>query len=258
MLWNAYQIDELNDVADQTIGFKCVKWNEKDKTCPKWQACQPKRNSGRTRCNYDELIESLGRAPTPKDWGVYDSNGNMDNVETAKKCYTRYTTAPGKNAKVYNFPPFTCMKNSNVLFNDYLRRMSDLVDNTYKNKATDANRGLFASFDATLAQVNEARAGDHGPFLIKEAQAKLGSKMEIQIQKVGAGNNPATGEPWETVDWKETADKAKANGVADVDKEIADFFDGFYGPGSKSTPAKQHHAVINSYKQMADRRLTCR
>lgn len=257
LLWNAYQIDGLNDVADQTIGFKCVKWNDKDKTCPAWQACKPKKNSGRDRCNYDELIVSLGRAPTDKDWGVFDSNGNMDTVETAKKCYTRYTTAPGKNPKVYNFPPYTCLKNSNNVFNDYIERMGDVVDNTYKNKATDANRGLFDSFDATLAHVSEARAGDHGPYLVKEAQDKLGGKMEIQIQNVGTGKNPATGEPWETVDWNETANKAKANGVANVDKEIADFLDGFYGPNGNNQ-AKDHHAVINSYKKVADRRITCR
>ncbi|OTB01629.1 hypothetical protein M426DRAFT_75041 [Hypoxylon sp. CI-4A] len=211
-LLNAYQIDGLNDAADQTIGFKCVKWNDKDKTCLAWQACKPKKNSSRDRCDFDELI-------------------------TAKKCYTRYTTVKGKNPKVSNFPPYTCMKNSNNNFNDHIKRTSDVVDNTYKNKATDVNHGLFESFDATLTQVSEARAGDHGPYLIKEAQTKLGGKMEIQIQDVGTGKNPATGE---------RRDRRWIGKRQPAEPKLAAWL--------INKQAKEHYAVIMEYKQMADKR----
>ncbi|KAI2471449.1 hypothetical protein F4781DRAFT_111731 [Annulohypoxylon bovei var. microspora] len=256
LLFNAYEIDGLNDVGDQTVGFKCAKANTETKTCNKWNACAPKRNSGRTRCNFDELMVFLGKAPTQTGWTVNDSDGKLDPVETAKKCYTLFTTHPGKNPKVPNFPPYVAVKDT-WEFNDYIKRVTDTVNNTYKNKGGSDNRGLWDRYDTTLAKVSEARSGDHGPYLIEAAKAKLGSKMDIQIQKLGPdGKNPATGEAWETVDWRETVSQAKAKGVPDVDKEIRGFLDDFYGANKKT--ARDHLEVIRSYKRATDRNLKCR
>lgn len=222
LLFNAFEIDAPNDAKDQTIGFKCAKPDAKTKKCTQWNPCKPEKNSGRTRCNFDDLVVFLGKANTPNGWSVYDSSGKLDPEGTAKQCYKLFTTAPGKNRKVYNFPPYFAVKDA-WEFNDYIKRVGDTVNNTYKHKGGSGNRGLWDSFDTTLGMVSEARAGDHGPFLIQEAEAKLGGKMEIKKQRVGTGKIPATGGVWETVDWRETAKEAKAKGVPDVDKDIQGF-----------------------------------
>ncbi|KAI1209374.1 uncharacterized protein F4807DRAFT_426490 [Annulohypoxylon truncatum] len=255
LLFNAYEIDGLNDEADQTIGFKCAKPDTKNKSCSKWNACTPKRNSGRTRCNFDELMVFLGKAPTQTGWSVDDSDGKLDPEGTAKQCYKIFTTAPGKNPKVVNFPPHVAAKDA-WEYNDYIKRITNTVNNTYKNKGNIGNRGLWTSFDTTMAKVSEARAGDHGPHLIQAANDALSSKMDIQTQDLGSGKNPATGEVWKTVDWKETAKQAKAKGVPDVDKEIQGFLKDFYGGTNKQ--ARDHRVVIQSYKRATDKSLSCR
>lgn len=179
LLFNAFEIDALNDAKDQTIGFKCAKPDAKTKKCTQWNPCTPKKNSGRTRCNFDDLVVFLGKANTPNGWSVYDSSGKLDPEGTAKQCYKLFTTAPGKNRKVYNFPPYFAVKDA-WEFNDYIKRVGDTVNNAYKDKGGSGNRGLWDSFDTTLGKVSEARAGDHGPFLIQEAEDKLGGKMEIK------------------------------------------------------------------------------
>ncbi|KAI1410090.1 hypothetical protein F5Y13DRAFT_76873 [Hypoxylon sp. FL1857] len=255
LLFNAYEIDALNDATDQTIGVKCVKADPKTKSCTKWDTCAPKQTTGRKRCNFDELMVFLGKTPTPKGWSVNDSSGKLDPEGTAKQCYKLFTTAQGKNPKVPNFPPYVAVKDA-WEFNDYIKRVGDTVNKVYKSKGNMDNRRLWESFDATLAKVSESRAGDHGPHLIQEAKASLGGKMDIQTQSLGTGKNPATGDVWETVDWKETAKQAKAKGVPDVDKEIQGFLKGFYGGGNKQ--AKDHRVVIQSYKRVTDRCQGCR
>ncbi|KAI1079781.1 hypothetical protein F5B20DRAFT_590323 [Whalleya microplaca] len=255
LLFNAYEIDGLNDAKDQTIDFKCAKWDPKTKECTQWNACTPKKKSGRTRCNFDDLIVFLGRAPVQDGWSVNDSDGKLDPEETAKQCHHLFMAAPGKNPKVYNFPPYVAVKDTRE-FNGYIKRVGDTVNNAYKNKGNSDNRGLWDSFDTTLAKVSEARAGDHGPYLVQEAKAKLGGKMDIQTQIVGTGKNPATGDVWETVDWNETAKQAKAKGLPDVDKEIQGFLKTFYNGGNKE--AKNHRVVIQSYKRLTDRSQSCR
>ncbi|KAI0882846.1 uncharacterized protein GGS22DRAFT_168931 [Annulohypoxylon maeteangense] len=255
-LFNAYEIDGLNAEADQTIGFKCAKADTKTKSCTQWNACKPKKNSGRTRCNFDDLMVFLGKAPTTTGWSVNDSSGKLDPEGTAKQCYKLFTSAPGKNPKVPNFPPHVAVKDA-WEFNDYIKRVGDTVNKTYKNKGNSDNRNLFDSFDTTTEKVSESRAGDHGPHLIDAARTQLGGAMDIKTESVGGGSNPATGETWETVDWRETAAQAKAKGVPDVDKKIQGFLKGFYGVGGNSQ-ARSHRVVIQSYKRVADRSQSCR
>ncbi|XDG05349.1 hypothetical protein ABKA04_004964 [Annulohypoxylon sp. FPYF3050] len=255
LLYNAYEIDGLNPEADQKIGFKCVsKPDEKAKTCDKWEACKPKKNSGRTRCNFDDLVFFLGKSPGPTGWTINGPDGKMDIEATATNCYKKYTSG-GKKAKVPNFPPWVAMKDK-WEFNDYIKSIGNTVNNAYKDKGNTGNKGLWDNFDATLAKVAESRSGDHGPFLVKEAKAKLGGKMEVKIQNVGSGKNPATGETWETVDWKGTAEAAKAKGVPDVDKEIQGFLKDFYAKTNKN--ARDHRVVMQSYKRVDDRSQSCR
>ncbi|KAI1810270.1 hypothetical protein GGS20DRAFT_594847 [Poronia punctata] len=264
LLYNAYEIDGLNDANAQTVGFKCTKPNLAAKTCPQWNACTPKKNTGRTRCNFDELMVFLGKAPKQTGWSVYDQNGNLAAEQTAKQCYKLFTSGLGNNPKVPNYPPHNAVKDS-WEFNDYIKRIGDTANRTYKNKANANNHVLFGSFDTTLEMVSVARAGDHGPFLIQAASNSLGPKM-VTIQKQGLGSNPVTGAVWETVDWKETAKQAKARGVANADDLIEAFLKDWYsGPTGPNDPnykdkveARNHRVVMQSYKRVTDRSQSCR
>ncbi|KAI0181181.1 hypothetical protein GGR52DRAFT_21744 [Hypoxylon sp. FL1284] len=255
LLYNAYQVDGLNDEKDQTIGVKCAQADPKTHECKKWITCQPKRNSGRTRCNFDELVVFLGKTPTPKDWAVNDSSGNLDPEATAKNCYDKFTNAQGKNPKVPNFPPYVAVKDA-WEFNDYIKRVGDTVNNAWSKKGNNDNKKLWDDFDKTMDLVSESRTGDHGPHLIDEARAQLGSKFEIITEDVGSGKNPATGETWQTVNWRETARQAKEKGIENVDKDIQGFLKGLYGGNNKQ--AKDHRVVISSYKRVIDKSKSCR
>lgn len=64
---------------------------------------------------------------------------------------------------------------------------------------------------------------------------------------------------WQTVDWNETALKAKAKGVTDAEKKIQDFLNLFYhGDHPEDRAAREHYQVINSYKRVADASVECR
>lgn len=135
-LYQAYLIDELNDEADRTIGFRCKKWDDKSKpqlcTNDEWEACKPQRGSG--RCNFDQLMVHLGRAPQLKDWDRRDGNGKLNVEETAKRCNELFSN---KNQPVKNFPGFKAIKGGTEEFNDYIKKLAKKTNDTYKNKVSE-------------------------------------------------------------------------------------------------------------------------
>ncbi|KAH6627471.1 hypothetical protein F5144DRAFT_603732 [Chaetomium tenue] len=112
-------------------------------------------------------------------------------------------------------------------WNDYVTKLGEKVNDTCKTKKTKDNEHLWEAFDST-------------------SEKTLGGTMTIYQQDLG--KNPVTGEMWKTVDWKETAVKAKAKGVMDAEKKIQDFLSLFY----LGELARKHYQVIHSYEQVAD------
>ncbi|KAJ3573085.1 hypothetical protein NPX13_g4830 [Xylaria arbuscula] len=254
-LYQAYQIDGLNDPKDQTVGMKCRSWDRTKKECTggNWTPCKPKKNSGRTRCNFDDLIIHLGGANQNLQWTVNDASGNLDTEKTAAQCYDNHVKE-GKAVK--SPPPYTGWLKDTWEYNDYITKLGKVADDTAKNKRTDENKHLWAGFDDTRDKILTARTGDHGPFLIREAERRLGSKM--QIYKEDLGKSPGTGEKWETVDWAETFKQASLRNVKNPGREIANFVKDWYHGPMKSKSASDHLQVMKSYETVADRAWTCR
>ncbi|GIK03430.1 hypothetical protein Aspvir_007499 [Aspergillus viridinutans] len=256
LFFYAYQIDGLNDPVDQTLGFKCKRWNDRTRSCVNndWVAC---KGRGGGRCNFNELMASIGKSrPTDKLVGPPGSDQNTarpDIQETAKALYTKYTSTP--NGKVTNFPPYKAMKGANGDFNTYTLKLGELVNNM--GHRTDANKHLWEGFDNTLEKIKVARAGDHGPFLIEAAEARLGQPNGMDIKLMNLGDNPLSNPTtqWETVDWKATAEAAKTKGIENVDKLIKDFRTAFY---TNIKSAREHYALFKTYKRVGDQVQLCR
>ncbi|KAK2743575.1 hypothetical protein FQN55_007173 [Onygenales sp. PD_40] len=255
LLYYAYQIDELNDEKDQTLGSSCDKWDSKDKTCigDEWTTCAKKYNKNK-RCNFNQLMASLGKArPNDKLVGPKGADQNTktpDIEETAKVLHKHYTSTV-KNGIVPNYPAYKFLKGADGDYNAYIEKVGKVVNEGAKHRTPD-NKELWDKFDDALEKLRVARVGDHGKFLIEAADAKLGSKMEIKRQNLG--NNPVDpSEKWETVDWAATEDAAKKKGVADYESLIKGFKDEFY---DKSTPAGRkaddHLVVMKSFKLVED------
>ncbi len=258
-LFQAYEIDGLNPEMDQTIGFRCQRWDNVNHQCRQaWQPCRGRGANG--RCNFDEFMFHLGRAPQRNGWAITDHLGRLDAEATAKNCYRIFANQPNMNPRnpVPNYQPYSAMKNT-WEYNDYIMKLSTKVNDAWWKKKNDANKYLWESFDSTREKIAIARAGDHGPYLVAAARANLGGTMTIHTKNLGT--NPATGEVWETVDWKETASQARANGVADAQNRIKTFLDDWYRGNQNDIDhrnARSHHQVLRSYKRVQDRTVSCR
>ncbi|KAK3338133.1 hypothetical protein B0H65DRAFT_434405 [Neurospora tetraspora] len=235
-LYQAYLIDELNDEADRTVGYKCKKWDYSSHVCKnnEWEACNPKRK-GETRCQFGDLVVSTGKTDGKKtDWEVKNADGKTMNVEeTAKQCLSRYTDKTKyKNAygSVFNFPGHTALKGAGEEFNDYIKKLGDAVTKTAQSKKTAANKNRFDDFDAITEKILTARAGDHGKFAVPAAEKELGA------------SNVET--------------KLRASGNPTLSKQISDYYDRMYGTNAKNSKisdekkAYDHGEVVNTYKQV--------
>lgn len=104
------------------------------------------------------------------------------------------------NKGVPNFPPYKAMRGASDNFNQYIEKLGTVVNNARRSHGTSANKHLWDGFDATLEKIDIARTGDHGPYLIKEAEETLGKKgFDIKRQKVGINpiSNPRlSGKQW--------------------------------------------------------------
>lgn len=143
------------------------------------------------------------------------------------------------------------MKGADQDFVKYTLRVGELVALASKHKDDSTNKHLFDGFQSSLDQINEARAGDHGPYLIEAAEEKLGKPNDIEIKKRDLGDNPISdpSEKWQTVDWAATSRAAQAKGISNVNKLITDFRSNWYG---KNTKAREHFAVFRTYKRVGN------
>ncbi|KAH8629878.1 hypothetical protein IG631_14455 [Alternaria alternata] len=116
---------------------------------------------------------------------------------------------------------------------------------------------ILMGTDAAGELVVKQRTGDHGKFLV--AAAESSSKLKgIEIKKQSMGTNPIDGQALETVDWAETIKGAQNADVSDAQAKVDDFEKEFYeGEGEEKLSARQHRAVVNSYKQIKDRAVAC-
>jgi hypothetical protein len=154
-LYQAYEIDGLNAPDDQTLGFKCTRFDEKKKVCVgDWVPCKPKTGPG-DRCSYDDFISHLGKALMARGWRVPET-GEIDTEATARKCFEVYTKRVNK---VKNFPPYVVGKGQ-IEFNDLIKMVKDVVNKAYREKGTEDNKHLWESFDETTDKILIARTGD--------------------------------------------------------------------------------------------------
>lgn len=276
-LYFAYQIDGINDPADRSLGFGCKKWDGPLKQCkplkdpknpddppkPIWEECKGKVLPSK-RCTFNELNAFLGKMRDNEQLvGGKDKDGkplpqdttNPGIEETAKNVYTKFMASNQKT--VYSFPPYKFLYDGTKDYNDFINRVTAVVTKTAASKKTKENQFLFDGFKASLDAIKDARVGDHGPYLIKAAEAELKAKgITVEKTFVGKGKNPGTGDVWETVDWEKTVSNAVAAGKEEskVLEAISDFQKDFYVTGSE---AHKHKVVMESYKLVGDTISSC-
>ncbi|KAH7116607.1 hypothetical protein B0J13DRAFT_681229 [Dactylonectria estremocensis] len=256
-LYYAYQIDQLNDEADRTLGYKCKSWDPTKKECRpnkkgvvQWHACKgalPNR-----KCNFSDLLNTLGGV-AGKDELAADKDGNLlstqetnpDPKETAKNVWKHYEKTTTGN--VPDYLPYRYIKDGNRDYVKCVTRVGDVVAKAVTDgKKTSDNAWLFDRFNECTEQIRFARVGDHGPFLIAEAQDKLPKDITVKKETVGPGQNPLDPtRKWETVDWEKTMSDAVSSKY-DMEKLqtiTQDVKDRFY----LDTTAQEHRAVIQAY-----------
>lgn len=248
--FQAYELDELNAPEDRYIGFKCNFWGDREKRCMgKWIPCSGTAHAG--RCNFDEFIVSLGRAPKPTGWAVYHpGTERIDIDETARLCHSRYT---GKRPNVPNFPAQHVLYGHRGSFNKYTERMSRIVDETYRKHGRANNRDRFDNLDATMDRIMVIREGDHGGFVIEEAEKKLGPYMKVEVEDLG----PDPLDPnkrLKAFDFRATALRARADGVDHYVQKLRTFATEFYS----GETARKHLVLNRIYRKAKDRAVSCR
>ncbi|KAL5372544.1 hypothetical protein DPSP01_013412 [Paraphaeosphaeria sporulosa] len=155
---------------------------------------------------------------------------------------------------VSNFEPKNSIKTDVNEFNDYIKRLSQHMSQTYirlKPTLTPAQNLLYSDLDYTQDRITEARAGDHGPYLIAEARKKIEPKgLIVEVQRLNGGVNPAQAinpglDNWETVDWAKTIKQRPSTMTIEAASKIVNDFTKVYYGGNK---AKQHLTVIRTNK----------
>ncbi|KAI1110527.1 hypothetical protein F5Y14DRAFT_360547 [Nemania sp. NC0429] len=270
-LFYAYQIDELNDEADRTLGWKCTSWDPAAGQCrkdgngkEKWVQCKGILQPG-SRCTFSQLLNFLGGV-SPKDQLMANSEGTTlpqdakdpDPEETAKKVYAHFAAAT--KGKVPDWQPYRILRNGN---SDYASSINKVADQVAKAAAdgrnTGAARTLFERFAETTTQIKTARVGDHGPFLIDATEKKLNPQGITVVQEtVGSGQNPVDpSKSWKTVDWEKTMSGAVASkkfSEAEILKITTTTREEFY---NGDPTAQDHRVVITSFDIAETRAKGC-
>ncbi|KAL2140527.1 hypothetical protein VTI28DRAFT_3731 [Corynascus sepedonium] len=252
-LYQAYEIDELSDPADQIMGFKCPEpdFDKDTKVCKvDWIRCKSKTVAS-GQCSYDKFIVFLGKNPMQKGWRIPET-GLIDAEATAKRCYEVYKKW---NNKIKNFAPYAFVKKQ-VEYSALITKVGEMVNNAYRNKKTADNAHLWKDFDSTTEKIVTARAGDYGPYLIESAKESTALKGVVTLKIQNLGPNPVADPPvdWKTLDWTLTEDEAKRSGVTDADKRLKAFRSEFY-TGKR---ASDHDQVIGSSKEVQESSKKCR
>ncbi|KAL9474353.1 hypothetical protein ACSS6W_008733 [Trichoderma asperelloides] len=181
--------------------------------------------------NFNELIGPLSKlngnslVPFGRDSGgnplpLADGAASLDPQETAKHIYPEIlkatTSKKYPDGMVPSPPAYKMLKGGTNNYIKFLSDMGKLVQKTSRKGDSYKNhKALFDGFQKANSKVLEARMGDHGSFQIQAMKDRLSGKgITVKTKTVGSGTSPATGEPWDVVDWKETIN----GGVTDAGK----------------------------------------
>ncbi|KAI0190107.1 hypothetical protein F4808DRAFT_453918 [Astrocystis sublimbata] len=245
-LFYAYQIDGLNGPAQQTLGWKCISWDDKTMKCNPGK----KGRSGWTI----QLTNFLGGTDR-NDALMVDSKGNTlpltatnpDPEETAKRVLNHYLESPRGSLPDYQGFKF-------VLHGDefYVRNIRKIANVVAKSGSEGKNIGdhkvLFEGFATATTQIKNARIGDHSPFILKGAEERLNPRgITVHTESIGPGHSPADPKRiWKTVDWEKTMSEAVASGKftkGQIMQVTADVRYEYY----KDFDARRHRAVIKAF-----------
>ncbi|KAI0870635.1 hypothetical protein GGS24DRAFT_492865 [Hypoxylon argillaceum] len=272
-LFYAYQIDGLNDPADQTLGWKCKSWDPANSRCrtnakgmEQWVKCPGTLPN--KRCTFSQLLNFIGGADR-SDPLVADSSGNPlpltdtnpDPEETAKKVYAHFLAQP--RPKVKDYPGYRIILNSDDNYVRNIRRVAKVVVAANASGKNNADtKWLFERFAETTTAIKTARVGDHGPYLIDGVRTHLNSEgypdITVATQSVGPGHNPIDpAAEWTTVDWEKTVSNAAASksfsSKWQVRKVLADVKTAVY----RDQKANDHRVVIKSFRSVETKANGC-
>ncbi|KAM0510821.1 hypothetical protein ACHAPE_010504 [Trichoderma viride] len=257
-LFYAYQIDELNEPAQRTIGLNKKTGNEWWIECP---GSMPNR-----RCNFSELLNFLGGCDK-KDLFVSDEHGNPEDIkskypdpeQTAKKVYAHFLAQA--KPKVPDWQGYRMIYQGTENYNDNIEKIGGAVEKAAKAGGnTEDNIKLFQRFAQTTAQIKTARVGDHGPYLIDAAETRLKPLgIDVVKESVGSlGHNPADpSKVWKTVDWEQTMARAVAGGEyseLEISVVTDHMREDFY---LEEQQAREHRAVIQSFEIVENKANGC-
>ncbi|KAJ8130533.1 hypothetical protein O1611_g3095 [Lasiodiplodia mahajangana] len=269
-LFYAYQIDGLNDPAQQTLGWKCDSWDDVMMRCRPgkkgrsgWSMC--KGTLPGKRCTFSQLTNFLGGTGRDDPF-VTDSKGNTlpltdtnpDPEETAKKVLTHYLAQP--KHKVPDWQGYRFILNGEKQYVRSIRQVGNLVAKAgSEGKNTGANKALFEMFAATTTQIKNARIGDTGPYLVTRAENELNPRgITVYTESIGPGHSPA--DPtriWKTVDWEKTMSQAVASGKftkGQIMQITGAVRSEYY---NTNTNANEHRIVIKAFKTSETKAKGC-
>ncbi|KAH7113108.1 hypothetical protein B0J13DRAFT_461011 [Dactylonectria estremocensis] len=247
VLYYGYEIDGLNEESDRTIGFRCVRWKNGACEDDRWEACRPKPATGRTRCNFNELMVHLGKLNTDKPVLV---DGSDQNTRTPKIQETAMNFVTKEKKAILNFPSYKAMKGADGDFNKYNIHLAEVVALALKHKTT-ANADLFDGFASSMKQAKVAQAGEHGAHLINAAKVELGTPNKMEIKTMDLGVNPVDGRNWYTVDWQATVKDAQDKGIKNAQDLVKAWQKKWYRPNPSGRPSAgmEHRVVLRTYAQ---------
>ncbi|KAL6907357.1 hypothetical protein GGI43DRAFT_380860 [Trichoderma evansii] len=273
-LYYAYQIDGLNAEADQTIGYKCLKWDDPNKKCLQkgnkdlWVACKGSTRPDK-RCTMTELLNRVGRV-SGGDQLVANSDGkplplettDPDPQKTAQNLYKHFwdTSLWGDKAGVRDWQPYRILKD-------------DIRAKAAGKPLDNATEKLFSRFEECNRLIKTARIGDHGPYLIDASEKYLNPRgIDVKIEILDPPVNPVDStKNWKTVDWEETVEEAvkTGNGTKEqLEKMMEDTKKDFYEApvdGSEQTDAeekerkkaREHREVIDAFTNAHNKAAGC-
>ncbi|KAH7320965.1 hypothetical protein B0I35DRAFT_407983 [Stachybotrys elegans] len=265
MLYYAYQIDGLNPEERRSIGWRCMEWN--DGACDRWRQFTNCDTGPGGRCNFNQFFRNMGYGVNgnPEIVPGDDQNARTLDIEKTAVAYYDYVRRNTDAGRVPNYVPYHVMKNAGIDYNAFIGKLGDLVQQTANSKKTPSNAWMFDEFHKTVKAINVARAGDHGPFAITEANSKLGNQWVVTRN---VGSNPAlkpeyknvdwfdnTKKPWSEVDWAATQAKMERAGIKDADQKVTAARNAIYGNGGE---AANHLAVMQSFQNMETKITNCK
>lgn len=244
--YRGLEADSLKPKGDRKIGWRCKNWEVTDeakregKCNGDWEQYSDVYSTN----NFNDFMRFIGdQHVDSSNWLIKKSDGSIDMDKTAANCYDKHTKA---GDKVRNFAAHEVLKTSNDRFESYVQDLSDIVDKT-PDEVSDGDKEkakeIRGNFHDLSERVREARVGDHGKHLIKDATKKL-KPMKVEVRVLG--KDPLNSSvDLKTVDWAKTAQTAVAGGMSkkDMRKAIDDYNKAYY---SKRNPA-EHRSVVRAY-----------